>query len=161
MKTIICWILLAPICIHAADESFPPIMMHSNVNAGSIYATVNPESGSLRILTVLPNGPAEKVKLKKDDLITHIDGKPLKDLKPEERLLLLRGEKDTDVVLSISRPEPKSEFNVVLRRGSLKDLMELFIEERKRNGTYRVEQSSTLLPPRGEVTSREEKKNEN
>lgn len=164
MKTFICWFLLAPICIHAADESFPPVMMfykdtNSYERAGCIYATVNPEAGSLRILSVLPNGPAEKAKLKKDDLITHIDGKALKDLKPEERLVLLRGEKETDVSLSISRSEPKSEFKVVLRRGSLKDLMEQFKEESKKNGTYKMEWSSTPLPPRGEVTSQEEKKN--
>ncbi len=75
------------------------------------------EEGGVRVVLVLPGSPAEKAGLQPGDLITHADGKPLTD--PEQ----LRGEKDTQVRLTVKRQDGtvleltivRAEFSAVLK----------------------------------------------
>jgi carboxyl-terminal processing protease len=57
------------------------------------------EEGGVRVVSVIPGSPAEKAGLEPGDLITHADGKHIKE--PER----LRGEKGTAVRLTIKRKD--------------------------------------------------------
>jgi membrane-associated protease RseP (regulator of RpoE activity) len=56
-----------------------------------------------RVLSVHANGPAANAGVKKDDLITAIDGTPLAGLKIEEVIGRLRGAAGSEVQLKVAR----------------------------------------------------------
>lgn len=74
------------------------------------------EPGGMRVIRVVPEGPAEKAGIKPGDLIVKADGKPVRG--PEQ----IRGEKDTKVLLEIKRGDSiievtvkRSEFSTVTK----------------------------------------------
>ena len=60
-------------------------------------------NGSIRVTEVLSGSPAEKVGLKKDDVITHVDGELVSGLTPEQVIEKLRGPAHSKVDLTIVR----------------------------------------------------------
>jgi carboxyl-terminal processing protease len=70
---------------------------------GGIGVVITPDNGSIRITEVLSGSPAEKVGLKKDDLITHVNGELVNALRPEEAIKKLRGPAHSKVDLTIMR----------------------------------------------------------
>lgn len=72
-------------------------------NFGGIGMEVGLRDGVVTVISPLPNTPAEKAGLSAGDLILKIDGKSTEDMTIDEAVKLIRGEKGTDVVLSIYR----------------------------------------------------------
>src|SRR5262249_17900819 len=67
----------------------------------------------LKIIQIVPKGPADKVGLKPEDVITAIDKKPVKN--PNQVQELLRGKKPGDkLVLSVQRGKETKDYTVVL-----------------------------------------------
>jgi serine protease Do len=70
---------------------------------------------------VIPDSPADKAKLRPDDLIVYVDGLPVQDIKTfnsvmegygpgvEVRLEIQRGDKLTTVPVKLERPATKTE----------------------------------------------------
>lgn len=71
---------------------------------GGLGITISVEDASVRIVSVLHYTPAERMGLKRDDLILTIDGKSVQGLAQNDVINLLRGPIDSKVVLGISRP---------------------------------------------------------
>jgi carboxyl-terminal processing protease len=70
---------------------------------GGIGVLVTPDNGSIRITEVITGSPAEKVGVKTDDVITHIDGGSVRGLTPEQAIEKLRGPAHSKVDLTIMR----------------------------------------------------------
>jgi hypothetical protein len=70
---------------------------------GGIGVVVTPDNGSIRVSEVLSGSPAEKVGIKKDDLITHVNGELVSALTPEQVIEKLRGPAHSKVDLTIVR----------------------------------------------------------
>ena len=69
-----------------------------------IGVTLEPDETQVRILSVLPDGPAEHAGIKPDDRIITIDGTPASTLTRDQVVLRLRGPSGTRVVIGIERP---------------------------------------------------------
>ncbi|MEZ4104620.1 MAG: S41 family peptidase [Candidatus Paceibacterota bacterium] len=72
-------------------------------NFGGIGMEVGIRDGVVTVISPLPSTPAEKAGLAAGDLIVKIDGKSTEDMTIDEAVKLIRGEKGTDVILSIYR----------------------------------------------------------
>ncbi len=87
---------------------------NSNIYEGVGIRVSNNRNG-LTIAGVMKGYPAHMAGLKQDDIIIKIDGKDATTLFAYESVMLIRGPKGTEVVLTISRPETNEtlEFAII------------------------------------------------
>ena len=87
------------------------------MSAGRVTAAVAPDSdGLIRVIEVLNGSPAEKVGLKKDDFITHVNGELVRALTPEQVIEKLRGPAHSKVDLTIVRKGQDKALEVAVNR---------------------------------------------
>ncbi len=70
-----------------------------------IGATISQRSDELRVTHIVPDGPAARGELHVGDIIERIDGKATVNMPLREATRRIRGELDSDVVLSVRRGE--------------------------------------------------------
>ncbi|MGC8780938.1 MAG: S41 family peptidase [Anaerolineae bacterium] len=76
------------------------------------------EGGGVRLRYLFPNQPAEKAGLKAGDIIVAVDGKDITKLSLLEAISLIRGPRDTKVVLTIRRDQEQP-FDVTVVRARI------------------------------------------
>lgn len=87
--------------------------------AGKFYGlgiTIQKIEERLIITSVIEGGPAWKKRLRAGDVITHIDGEPTKDISAQDAVRKLRGEKGTEVKVTILRKGMEKPFEVTIVR---------------------------------------------
>lgn len=82
---------------------------------GGLGIQVTRETDAIRIISPIEDTPAERAGLKPGDLITHVDGKPVADMKLVEAVRAMRGEPGTRIRLAVRREGGKA-FDVVITR---------------------------------------------
>jgi|GEM_PF-47671 carboxyl-terminal processing protease len=95
-------------------KSFQESMSGAFVGVGVM---LDRSSGKLVVIEPIEGGPAEKAGFKADDVITHIDGKPVSEMTEEEALNTLRGEEGTTATVTIERPNVAKPFPISVTRG--------------------------------------------
>ena len=85
---------------------------------GGIGIRVAVEDGVVRVISVMNYTPAQRVGLKADDIITHVDGKPVAGLQQDQVIDMLRGPDDSHVKVTLvrNRGEP---FTVDITRAHI------------------------------------------
>ena len=83
---------------------------------GGIGVLVTPENGSTKVTEVLSGSPAEKVGIKKDDVITHVNGESVSGLTLEQVVEKLRGPAHSKVDLTILRKGQEKALEVAVDR---------------------------------------------
>lgn len=83
-----------------------------------IGAEIQERNGYIMIVSPIKNTPAEKAGLQPKDLVLAVDGKSVKGMSSTEAVLLIRGEKGTEVTLTIQRGEAES-FDLTLVRDDI------------------------------------------
>jgi carboxyl-terminal processing protease len=84
---------------------------------GGIGVTLDPNASEVRITAVIPDSPAARAGLQKDDRIVRIGDAPTARLSREDVVDRLRGDVDTRVVLTVERPGVAAPIVVALVRG--------------------------------------------
>lgn len=84
-----------------------------------IGAEIGIRKGVLTVITPLEGNPAQKAGLKAGDKILKIDDTITVDLTIDEAVNLIRGPKDTDVVLLIARDETDETIEIKITRGTI------------------------------------------
>lgn len=74
------------------------------------------DEGFVEIVRPIAGQPAELAGLKSGDLIIAVDGEDVTSLSMDETLLLVRGPRDTEVVLTIFRPKEGEELEFTITR---------------------------------------------
>jgi len=77
------------------------------------------ESGSVKVLEVFDNSPAQKAGVRPGDTITNIDNEPLSGLGAEKVIGKMRGPVNTVVNLTILRNGQSDPVNLAVMRGSI------------------------------------------
>lgn len=83
---------------------------------GGIGVRISVEDGEVRITAIMHYTPAERLGLKRDDVIMKIDGKSVEGLTQQQVVNELRGEVDSRVVLTIMRDGKDDPFDVAVKR---------------------------------------------
>ncbi|MEG0471406.1 MAG: S41 family peptidase [Solibacillus sp.] len=68
-----------------------------------IGAEIQERNGYIMIVSPIKNSPAEKAGIQPKDMVLAVDGKSVKGLSATEAVLLIRGEKGTNVTLTVQR----------------------------------------------------------
>jgi carboxyl-terminal processing protease len=84
-----------------------------------IGAEIQERDGNIVVVTPLKGSPAEKAGLKPEDKILSVDGKSLQGMSSTEAVSLIRGEKGTDVKLSILRQGAEQPVDVTITRDTI------------------------------------------
>src|SRR5690625_6778013 len=77
------------------------------------------ENGKVTIVAPIKDSPAERAGLRPNDQIIRIDDEDIDGLDLNEAVEIIRGEKGTEVVLSIERPGASEIFDVAIGRGEI------------------------------------------
>lgn len=84
-----------------------------------IGAEIQERNGYINIVTPIKNSPAEKAGLKSGDTITEVDGESIQGLSASEAVMLIRGEKGTEVTLTVQRGEMADPIKVTIVRDEI------------------------------------------
>ena len=75
-----------------------------------IGVTMNFVEEKLTVKRVIPDGPASKTDLKPQDVLTAVDGVSIEGKNMDESRVLIKGEKGSEVVLTVWRKSEEREF---------------------------------------------------
>jgi len=83
---------------------------------GGIGVQILVDTGEVRVLSVIPNTPAEKMGLQDNDIITHVDDESVVGLTIHEVVGRLRGKINSNVSVTIERDDSDETLSVTLSR---------------------------------------------
>jgi len=86
---------------------------------GGIGITIGIRDNQLTVISPMAGTPAYKLGIMAGDRITHIDGKPTKDLTQDESVDKLRGKVGTDVKVTIAREGVPAPFDITITRAKI------------------------------------------
>ncbi|MUK89083.1 PDZ domain-containing protein [Ornithinibacillus sp. L9] len=84
-----------------------------------IGAEVSMVNGTVTIVAPIKDSPAEKSGLRPNDQVLEVDGESLEGFDLNEAVSKIRGEKGTEVVLTIARPGASEPFEVTITRDTI------------------------------------------
>ncbi|WP_010098500.1 S41 family peptidase [Ornithinibacillus scapharcae] len=84
-----------------------------------IGAEVSMVNGVVTIVAPIKDSPAEKSGLRPNDQVLEVDGESLEGFNLNEAVALIRGEKGSEVVLTILRPGNTEEFEISITRDTI------------------------------------------
>lgn len=84
-----------------------------------IGAEVTKRDNYITIISPIKDTPAEREGLRPNDRVIEVDGESLEGMSVYEAVSLIRGEKGTDVTLTIDRPGEEEPFDVVITRDTI------------------------------------------
>ena len=87
-----------------ATEALKETMTGEYDGIGAVLSQ-DEETGMVRVIKVYKESPAEKAGLQRDDLIVKVDGKKTEDNDLNEVVTWIRGEKGTEVTLTVKRSD--------------------------------------------------------
>jgi carboxyl-terminal processing protease len=96
-------------------EQFKDISATTRGEFGGLGIEVSMEDGEIKVVTPIDGTPAAKAGLKAGDIISHIEGEPVKGMTIQQAVKQLRGPPDTQVRVTLRRVE-REPFQVALTR---------------------------------------------
>ncbi|HLT98432.1 MAG TPA: S41 family peptidase [Burkholderiaceae bacterium] len=87
---------------------------------GGLGIEIGSEDGQPKVISPIEDTPAFRAGILAGDIITHIDGKPTKGMTLNEAIKLMRGEPNTSIVLTISRPGRDKPLEIQIVRDIIK-----------------------------------------
>ena len=101
-------------------EALADIQTTTTGEFGGLGMEVSMEDGFVKVIAPLDGTPAQRAGIASGDLITHIDDAAVKGLSLDEAVKLMRGEKGSEVELTIIRQDTGQPFNVTITRDIIK-----------------------------------------
>ena len=87
---------------------------------GGLGIEIGSEDGQPKVISPIEDTPAFRAGILAGDIITHIDGKPTKGMTLNDAIKLMRGEPQTSIVLTISRPGRDKPLEITIVRDIIK-----------------------------------------
>ena len=106
---------LDPHSSYLNKDSYSDMKVQTRGEFGGLGIEVTMEQGFVRVVSPIDNTPAARAGLETDDLITHLDGKPVLGINLAEAVDMMRGRVGSDIKLTISR-KGKDPFDVIITR---------------------------------------------
>ena len=102
------------------EKNFKEMQIQTRGQFGGLGIEVTMEKGFVKIIAPIEDTPAFKAGLKTNDLITRIDGKAVQGLSLSQAVERMRGPVNSKIILTISRPNVKKQFDVEIIRKVIK-----------------------------------------
>lgn len=98
------------------EDAYKTLMMSTSGAFGGLGVEVTGEFGVLKVISPIDDTPAAKAGLKSGDYIVAINGKLVNDMTMNEAVDAMRGNKGTQVTLTVVRKSEKNALNFKLTR---------------------------------------------
>ena len=106
---------LDPHSSYLNKDSYSDMKVQTRGEFVGLGIEVTMEQGFVRVVSPIDNTPAARAGLETDDLITHLDGKPVLGINLAEAVDMMRGRVGSDIKLTIRR-KGKDPFDVIITR---------------------------------------------
>ena len=106
---------LDPHSAYLNPEEYKEMNLVMSGQFGGLGIKVMQENKLIKVISPIEDTPADRAGLKPGDLITHIDGQPVRDMSLREAVYAMRGEPGTSIRLTIQRAETAN-FDVPITR---------------------------------------------
>ncbi|MEH6443613.1 MAG: S41 family peptidase [Oceanospirillaceae bacterium] len=122
---------LDPHSSYLAPNEYSELQIQTSGQFGGVGIEISQEDGVIRVITPIDDTPAERAGIKPGDLIIKIDGEIIQSIGVQKAIALMRGEVDSDIVLTIVRDSEKSAFDISLKRAliNVTSVRSRFLEE--------------------------------
>ena len=110
---------LDPHSAYLEPEGYKEVRERTTGAFGGLGIEVTQDEGWVKVVSPIDETPAAEAGLQSGDIITHVDGESIFGLTLQEAVELLRGEIDSEVVLTIVR-EDEEPFDVTIVRAEIK-----------------------------------------
>ncbi|MBL4585119.1 MAG: S41 family peptidase [Pseudomonadales bacterium] len=107
---------LDPHSSYLDPESLEDLKVGTQGEFGGLGIEIDLEDSYIRVITPIDDTPAAKAGIEAGDLIVKINGKPVKGMKLNEGIDMMRGEIGTDIILTIIRNETEN-IDITVTRG--------------------------------------------
>ena len=94
---------LDPHSAYVDGSDFGALQETTTGQFGGLGVEVGRENGYIKVISPIDDTPADRAGIQAGDLIIRIDGKPLREMLPEEAAQLMRGEPGTKVTITVAR----------------------------------------------------------
>ena len=94
---------LDPHSAYVDGSDFGALQETTTGQFGGLGVEVGREKGYIKVISPIDDTPAARAGIQAGDLIIQIDGKPLREMLPEEATQLMRGEPGTEVTITVAR----------------------------------------------------------
>ncbi|AEC21869.1 putative carboxy-terminal processing protease precursor [Pusillimonas sp. T7-7] len=111
---------LDPHSTYLDAEAFKEMEAVTQGGFGGLGIEIGSEDGMPKVISPIEDTPAARAGILAGDLITHIDGKPTKNMTLSEAIKLMRGEPKTSIVLTIKRQDNDKPIVVTIVRDLIK-----------------------------------------
>jgi carboxyl-terminal processing protease len=106
---------LDPHSAYMNGEEYRESFLHIKGEFGGLGIEVTMEDGFVKVISPIEDTPAARSNLKSGDLITHVDGEPIKGNTLWQAVKKMRGKPGTDISIKVRR-EGVADFDIVLTR---------------------------------------------
>ena len=104
-----------PHSIYLDPKMYELMRSHTEGSFGGVGIVMGFKDNKITVISVMEGTPSEAAGIKTGDEIIAVDGTPTNEIEPEEVVLHIRGEIDTDVTLKIRRAGEEDKDYVVRR----------------------------------------------
>ena len=94
---------LDPHSAYVDGSDFGALQETTTGQFGGLGVEVGRENGYIKVISPIDDTPADRAGIQAGDLIIQIDGKPLREMLPEEAAQLMRGDPGTEVTITVAR----------------------------------------------------------
>jgi carboxyl-terminal processing protease len=108
-------------------------------NVVGIGVEVEPHSDGLKVLKVLPGGPAADVQMRRGDVLTAVDRHPLKGLDLNQAVDHILGQPGAPLHLNLIRAGRRGEVTLVRRRIALHAVASRMLDDKRRVGYIKLD----------------------
>ena len=108
-------------------------------NVVGIGVEVEPHAEGLKVLKVLPGGPAAEVQMRRGDVLTAIDRQPLKGLELNQAVDHILGHPGTSLKLNLLRSGRKGDVTLVRRRIAVHAVASRMVDDAKKVGYIKLD----------------------
>jgi carboxyl-terminal processing protease len=112
--------VLDPHSSYMDEKAYRDMRAETSGQFGGLGMQVNMEEGLLKVVSPIDDTPAAKAGILANDVITQVDGTPIKGLTLTEAVEKMRGAPGTEVRLEIMRKDQAAPLNLTLTREIIK-----------------------------------------
>lgn len=99
-----------------SEEQFHELQIGTSGEFGGLGIEVGMENGLIRVIAPIDDTPAKRAGVQTGDLIIGLDDQPVKGMSLEEAVKLMRGEKGSEITLTIVRKGEEAPLEIVIVR---------------------------------------------
>lgn len=111
---------LDPHSAYLDKKAFEDLQVNTTGEFGGIGIEIGQENGFIKVISPIDGTPAKKAGIETGDLIIRLDDKAVKSMSLSEAIQMMRGPKDSELVLTIMRSGVEKPFDIVIIRDTIK-----------------------------------------